>query len=374
MTNCIGEKVVDIDADHRGMSKPLSRDTRLYQTILEFLKECQVRPAIVSDENPYSNPMNRQFTSSLQVPTGSVDSNSSSEKPLTQEQKKRRDIVRRVLWNQVHGATNPGLDEWMCITEEWSSDDKQGQRAHWLGGIYLCTFPPTIGDTTIQIEIDVTEELCPVMWVVQVGADSPFYPGRHAGRLEFSLGFPMEQVYIVWLTPIFSPFVRFSHGIGEVSSPFDLGKWSPYYTVQHVLQTIANFLALDPLCRTKPPLDHGALTLPWKFSDLSNVVSYTENEDAFFHAAQFFSRAYNRVSRQVDNPRVLDSQRQASITAIQELVDFYLCGIPPLPKGRTNSNYVGAFNGVLTNNEWIAEEKVWADAISASCGFQFVEE
>jgi ubiquitin-protein ligase len=261
----------------------------------------------------------------------------------------------------------------MRITEEWNSEEKEGQQAHWLGGVYLCKFPPSTGDTTIQIEIDITEEVCPVVWMIQTTADNLFYPGRHAGKLEFSLGFPMDQIYVVWLTPIFSPFVRFRGGRGDVSSPFDLGKWSPYYTVQHVLQTIANFLALDPLCRTPPPLNHGVVQVPWQFSDLSRVVSYALNEDAFFHAAQFFSRAYNRVGREVDDPPVLASQRQASVTAIKELVDFYLHGRPPVPEGRGSANYVAAFEAVRTNNEWIAEEKVWADALSVACRFEFFE-
>ena len=261
----------------------------------------------------------------------------------------------------------------MRVAEEWDSEENEGRKSHWIGGVYLCKFPPGIGDTTIQIEIDMTEEICPVVWMIQNTADNPFYPGRHAGKLEFGLGFPMEQIYIVWLTPILSPFVRFNNGRGEVSSPFDLGKWSPYYTVQHVLQTVANFLALDPLCRTSPPLDHGLLQVPWKFSDLSKVAPYACDEDAFFHAAQFFSRTYNRVSRETDDPPVLESQRQASTTAIRELIDFFLGGQSPVPEGRSSADYAVAFEAVQTNNEWIAEEKIWADTLSIACGFEFFE-
>jgi ubiquitin-protein ligase len=261
----------------------------------------------------------------------------------------------------------------MCIAEEWDSDNKEGQRSHWLGGVYLCQFPPGSGNTTIQIEIDITEEIYPVVWMIQTTADNPYYPGRHMGKLEFAIGFPMEQVYIIWMTPIFSPFVRFKNGRGDVSSPFDLGQWSAYYTIQHVLQTIANFLALDPLCGKPPPISYGALDVPWKFSGLSKIQNYTYNEDGFFHAAQFFSRAYNRVSHELDDPPVLESQRRASLTVIQELVDFYLAGRVPLPEGRSNSDYIAAFNAVRTNNEWIAEEKVWADALSVACDFGFFE-
>lgn len=262
----------------------------------------------------------------------------------------------------------------MSISEEWDGEDGEGKRARWLGGVYVCRFPPRIGDTTIQIEIDLTEEVTPVVWMIQTSSENPYYPGRHAGKLEFSIGFPMEQIYIVWLTPIFSPFVRFTSGRGDVSSPFDLGKWSPFYTVQHVLQSIANFLTLDPLCRTPPMWDPGAENIPWKFSGLSKLQSYAgQDEDAFFHAAQFFSRAYNRVSREVDDPPVLESQRQASITAIKELVDFYLHGIPPTPEDRESGNYVAAFDNVQTNNDWITEEKVWADALSVACGLEFFE-
>jgi len=167
--------------------------------------------------------------------------------------------------------------------------------------------------------------------------------------------------------------VRFKAGRGEVSSPFDLGKWSPYFTVQHVLQTVANFLALDPLCRTPPPVKHGVLEVPWKFSDLPQVVARVYDGDAFFHAAQFFSRTYNRVSREVDDPPVLESQRQASVTVIRELIGFYLQGRTPVPEGRSSTDYVAAFNNVQTNNQWIAEEKLWADDLSVACGFEFFE-
>jgi len=136
----------------------------------------------------------------------------------------------------------------------------------------------------------------------------------------------MEQIYIIWLTPIFSPFVRLTRGRGAVSSPFDLGNWSPYYTVQHVLQTIANFLTLNPLCCTIPSIDHGILKIPWKFSHLPEVSNYANSEDASFHAAQFFSRAYNRVSRETDDPPTLESQTRASTTAISEAVRPFLRG------------------------------------------------
>lgn len=41
ITNCLQETVEDFDTDHRGMSKPISRSTALYQTILKFLRSCQ---------------------------------------------------------------------------------------------------------------------------------------------------------------------------------------------------------------------------------------------------------------------------------------------------------------------------------------------
>jgi ubiquitin-protein ligase len=302
-----------------------------------------------------------------------MESDGSARQPLTREQKQRRKVIRQQLWDQLHSNPTPGQDAWLAIHEEWEGEE-EGKRARWLGGIYICRFPPGNSDTAIQIEVDITEEITPVLWMIQTSSDNPFYPGRHVGKLEFSLGFPMEQIFIIWLSPIFSPFVRFTSGRGDVSSPFDLGKWSPYYTVQHVLQTIANFLTLQPLCREPPPLNRGAVEVPWQFSNLSTVATYAyKNEDAFYHAAQFFSRAYNRVSRESHDPPVLESQRRSSVTAIRELVDFYLHGRPPKPEDRPSADFLAAFNAVQTNNDWIAEERIWADALSIACGFGFFE-
>jgi ubiquitin-protein ligase len=242
-----------------------------------------------------------------------------------------------------------------------------------MGGLYVCKFPPGSTDTTIQIEVDITQDITPVLWTIETNADNPFYPGRHTGKLEFPEGYPMQQIFIIWVTPVFSPYVRFTSGQGDVSSPFDLGKWSPFYTVQHVLQTMANFLALQPLCRhPPPPFAQATVDIPWRFSDLSKVAGLAStDEDAFYHAAQFFARAYNRVGRAAYDPSVDEFQRQASITAIRELVAFYLDGQPPVPRGRFEADYTAAFNGVGTNSEWIAEERLWADALSQACGFGF---
>lgn len=296
-----------------------------------------------------------------------------SSKTLNKEQKRHRNTVRRILWDHIRDQPSPGLDKWTVIRDDWDSDEKAAECRNWLGGAYMCKFPPESGSTIIQIEIDITEEIYPVVWMIQTSAEAEYYPGKHAGRLEFSPGFPIEQLYIVWDTPIFSPFVRFRSGVGQVSSPFDLGNWSPFYTVQHVLQTIANFLTYDPLCRTKPPVNYGVAEIPYKFSTLpSKIEAFAADADKLFHAAQFFSRVYNKVGREVENPVLLESQRQVSITVIRELVSFFCPQGLPQPVGRDDSDYVKAFNKVRTNNDWILEEQIWADTICIACNFEFV--
>jgi ubiquitin-protein ligase len=292
---------------------------------------------------------------------------------LTKEQKRQRNTVRRILWDQIRGPPTHGLDKWAVIREDWNCDDDTEKCRNWLGGAYMCKFPPGVGDTILQIEVDIQEEIFPVVWMIQTSADAPYYPGRHAGRLEFPPKFPMEQLFIIWDTPIFSPFVRFCSGVGQVSSPFDLGKWSPFYTVQHVLQTIANFLVYDPLCRTKLPMSHGTLEIPFEYSVLEERINrFAADKDKFFHATQFFSRVYNRVGKEVDNPVMLESQKQASITVIRELVSSFCNKRPPVPDGRQDLDYVTSFNLVKGNNEWILEERIWADALFLACEFQFV--
>jgi hypothetical protein len=181
----------------------------------------------------------------------------------------------------------------------------------------------------------------------------------------------MSQPWIIWDTPIFSPFVSFQLGVGKVSSPFDLGEWNPSFKIQHVLQTMAGFLVLNPLCRT-PPIPSGTIDIPFVYHELCHE-EYCTNEDQFFHAAQFFSRVYSAVNdRIIDNPLVDATQRKASITVIQEMVDFYCEGKSPVPIGRDDGDFMGAFNAVKMIAEWRFEERRWADALSVACKLGFV--
>jgi hypothetical protein len=89
-------------------------------------------------------------------------------------------------------------------------------------------------------------------------------------------------------------------------------------------------------------------------------------------SAQFFSRVYNRMGKEVDNPVLLESQRQASITVIKELTSFFCPQGLPTPDGWADSDYVEAFNKVENNDDWISQERIWADAICVACKFEFV--
>jgi hypothetical protein len=46
-TNCVGEIVVDVDADHRGMAKPPDKGALMYKAIVEFLKRIQSEATIL---------------------------------------------------------------------------------------------------------------------------------------------------------------------------------------------------------------------------------------------------------------------------------------------------------------------------------------
>lgn len=309
------------------------------------------------------------------TPTSS-DTTTRDSAPLKKELDGRKTDFRRVLWRQIRGPTPPDLDKWETIRDDWVSEEGSEDYSNWLGGAYMCRFPPGADHPAaiLHIEIDITEETYPVAWMIHASPQAPYYPGNHAGKLELPSRFPFEQVYISWLTPIFSPLVSFGSGSGYVSSPFDLGYWTPSYTIQHVLQVIANFLVYDPFSLEEPPV---TLRAPYQFHELpSTACVYShEDKDKFFHAAQFFSRAYNRVGREVDDPPLLESQRTASITAIKELVDFFCpsgsAQGPPIPVERADSDYEAAFKRLKSNSEWILEERIWADALSRAFGFGF---
>jgi len=99
----------------------------------------------------------------------------------------------------LHSPPKPDQDAWLPITEDFETGEDEGKLSKWLDGVYICKFPPHTGDNTIQIELDITQPLTPVSWIIQTSPDNPFYPGRHAGKLELPAGFPIEQAYIIWL-------------------------------------------------------------------------------------------------------------------------------------------------------------------------------
>jgi hypothetical protein len=165
-----------------------------------------------------------------------------------------------------------------------------------------------------------TQEKFPITWVVQA-PHSAFYPGRHAGRIEINRHFPLGQPYIRWDMPIFSPFVTFgkSTDTENVSSPFELGCWSPACSLQHMLQTVASLIVFDPFNESRPERwPHG---IPWKFHDLpvaANDQRYRDDIAKFRLVTRFFSRVYNSVeSHRLDNPIIDSQQRGASIAAIK---------------------------------------------------------
>jgi hypothetical protein len=207
----------------------------------------------------------------------------------------------------------------------------------------------------------------PITWTIRA-PDSAFYPGRHSGQLEIWNNYPFDQPYIIWKTPIYSPFVRFN-GPGQrpsISSPFDLGKWQPFYTIQDVLQTIANFLVLHPFCE-RPPTINWPENMPWKYSDLSipNGPSSIGGGN-FFSVTNFFCRAYNSIGeRRSTNPRIDDTQISASIEAISAIQAAY----GPFSE---NLDLMARFEPNMTNEEWILEERRVADILSRICKLGFV--
>lgn len=287
---------------------------------------------------------------------------------LTEEGQLRRDLIRKALWNEVHGETTPpGLEKWTTFREDWISQDGAEACCNWLGGAYTCRFPPRPELAAIlNIQIDIRNEIYPVTWGIYVTRDSPFYDGEHKGKLEFKLSAesPIEEVKIIWLSPIFSPLVKFHSGVGEVSSPFDLEKCP----IQRVLQAIANHLAFDPYGRSEPRVV--PLEVPYQLHRFeSEIQRYTQDRHKFIRAAQFFSRVYCQLG---------NSQRDESITAIKELVNFFF----PQDNGRAHlslrisgqvlEGHYNVFDSLENTIEGTPGERIWADALSLACGLGFI--
>lgn len=245
------------------------------------------------------------------------------------------------------------------VREHWDHLNRtQGERS-WLGGTYFCSFPPNDPNASIQIDVDLTEQRYPITWTIRA-PDSAFYPGRHAGRLEIWGDYPFDQPYLIWDTPMYSIFVRLngSGSVSSVSSPFDLGKWQPFYTIQDFLQTAANIIVLDPYCMS-PPTTNWPENMPWRYSDLllpdrgPKVVGL----DRLLMISNFFCRVYNSLGeKRSSNPCIDGAQRSASIAAITTIQELH----GPLP------DHKAAFSSDMTNEEWIREERRVADLMNVT--------
>ncbi|KAE8306248.1 SIR2-like domain-containing protein [Aspergillus transmontanensis] len=265
--------------------------------------------------------------------------------------------LRRRLFREF-SSYSPNDTGWKSVHEIWKHPSWPRASRNWLGGTYLSQFPPQYGTSTILTSVKIDHELHDISWEIQV-RDSPFYLGQHKGKLKIS-SYPFQVPVIYWETPLYSPFIV---GSGA-SSPFDLGEWSPAYTLLQFLQTVANFLILHPLCEEKP-YNNWPDHVPYKFHYGPSIgleeTKIKENKDKISIIASFFSRAYNCGDiRRSTNPMVDDGQREASIAAITAVKELY--GL------RTELNTIEeAFPRNMSNEEWISQEQKWADWICSEC-------
>jgi len=223
--------------------------------------------------------------------------------------------------------------------------------------------------TTIFLETDPTLGKS-LLWSIRA-PQSLYYPGTHSGTIEIDEQYPFSQPWLKFSTPIFSPMVN---DYGRISSVFDLGNWSPQYKIMDLLHSVAAMIMLDPFCRSSShhllpgiPLDHHPLP--------NSSGDWSSKKDSFIRATNFFSRAYLQGDiRRTDNPPITEHEINMSVIATQELLEHFTRFRSLIfSNGSLKSNDpVTAFTGIQSTEEWIAEEKRWADAISLGCELEFI--
>ena len=137
-------------------------------------------------------------------------------------------------------------------------------------------------------------------------------------------------------------------------------------------------IMFDPFCRSSGhhllpgiPLNHHHL--PNSSGNSSGF--WTSKEDSFIRVTNFFSRAYLQGDiRRTDNPPITEHEINMSVIATQELLEHFTRFRSLIfSNGSLKSNDpVTAFTGIQSTEEWIAEEKRWADAISLGCELEFI--
>jgi len=258
--------------------------------------------------------------------------------------------------------------QWNVMEEE-----VEVESGKWISGSYWCFFPCEADEqpsTTIFLETDPTPGKF-LSWSIRA-PQSLYYPGTHSGTIEIEEGYPLTQPWLKISTPIFSPMVD---DIGMISSAFDLGIWSPHYTIMDFLHSVAAMIVLDPFCRSSRYHLLPGIPLKHHIMVVRSTGDWSGKEDSFIRATNFFSRAYLQGDiRRASNPPITEHERNMSIIATQELLEhFTRFRSSILSNGSLKSNDpVTAFTGIQSTEEWIAEEKRWADAISLGCELGFI--
>ncbi|KAJ3532170.1 hypothetical protein NM208_g8561 [Fusarium decemcellulare] len=279
--------------------------------------------------------------------------------------------------------------KWTAVYEKWRDDTGKQTPKDYLGGTYFCSFPGPNDTTSIRADIDLEVKMYPIKWSI-TSPDSAYYPGRHEGKVEIPPDYPFKSPWIIWNTPIFSPFVSFNkEGLGHVSADWNAGQWSPTYTIRNILQSIANFLVYEPFCSRLPQIE--GWTLPCLYHPVGMLGGLTSggnsalvHSDEFLLVTNFFCRAYNQIDDyRMSNSNVEDVEKRQSICAILALqkvfehlksrVDMrnFLGHLENIEKIEDEDVEV-VFQVCMTNEEWILKEQEWANICSRKYGLGFV--
>ena len=253
------------------------------------------------------------------------------------------------------------------VQDKWHEIQQETSDGKWAGGSYCATFvADPSGSTTIRADI---KGLC-VSWSIEAPT-SLWYPGTHSGSLCLPADYPFKPPRLRFLTVLFSPAVRFD---GKTCSEMLFDMWRPQYTILDILSTTAVLIMLDPFGR----LSHHPLLpgLPLYHDDHQNyeLRNFEYDSEAFVSIANFFSRAYVQANiERMSNPEITSHEREISVHAIQNILSHYEdpLVLGTAPPGSCSNDPVEAFARVSSMEEWIAEERRWADALSLRYRFRF---
>jgi hypothetical protein len=276
------------------------------------------------------------------------------------------------LRSQLHSTAKRSdtTPHWEVLHEDNLPDTikrGRGPTDRWIGGTYQMSYPTTNPVASILLTVDwhafEGNPTDPVLeWRIHT-PQSLYHPGTHTGRVTCTeRRDPFKsRCFRVWVdSPIYSPFVAQSPIVyrnGATSSEGALEDMAPlWYQLDHILQSVAHFLAYGPWYDDLP-----TGRAPFRFHLMEGRAN-RQDRDAFARASSFWARAYTMP--EPDEFDFLETGlseecRQTTVTAIRELMEVH-----GIPMDKT-WDFETSLKAATSQREWALEERKWADRLRA---------